>query len=126
MEAGAYAEMRALEDRHWWFRGRWRVVHDLLASGLAAARAGGPGARVVEIGCGTGGNLAALQRDERLHTDADRRLGIDRDQDAIGFCTGRDLAADLVRADGLRLPLGDGSADLVLALDVIEHFEDDE
>ena len=36
------------------------------------------------------------------------------------FCTGRGLDADLVRADGLSLPLGDGSADFVLALDVIE------
>ena len=130
MEADAYAEMRSLEDHHWWFAGRWRVVQDLLRSALATARTDarrrGSVTRVVEIGCGTGGNLAGLQRSAELAGDADRRLGIDRDPGAVAFCAGRSLAADLVRADGLALPLADGSVEFVLALDVIEHFEDDE
>jgi SAM-dependent methyltransferase len=117
MERGAYDEMRRLEDRHWWFRGKRRMVTPLLAEGLAAAE----GATLLDVGCGTGGNLALVEQ----RFPAARTLGLDFDAGALGYCRGRRLRAGLLRGDGTRLPLADGSVDCVTALDIVEHFDDD-
>lgn len=117
MEARAYDEMRSLEDRHWWFRGRRRVLAPLLRASLQAC-----GARVaLEVGCGTGGNLAHFA----ARFPATRFVGADFDAGAVAYCAQRGLAGSIVRADGTRLPLRDASVDCVLAIDIIEHFEDD-
>lgn len=116
MEAAAYDEMHALEDRHWWFRGRRRVAEWLVDEALA----GRPDPTVLEVGCGTGGNLDWL----RQRWPAARAVGLDLDPRALAFCRGRGLER-LLRADGSRLPFADGALDAIVALDVIEHFADD-
>jgi SAM-dependent methyltransferase len=116
LEADAYDEMRALEDRHWWFRGRRRVAAGLVERALSEP----PSPTVLEVGCGTGGNQEWLRR----AWPNTRRIALDIDPRALGFCDDRGLSG-LVRGDGARLPLRDASVDVILALDVIEHFEDD-
>jgi len=61
-----------------------------------------PGARVVDIGCGTGDLCRVL---ERALLDA---VGVDI---AAGMLARAHTSAPLVRADALRLPLRDGSVD---------------
>ena len=50
------------EDRHWWFRGRRRIVASLLQSLLG----GRNDLRLLEIGCGTGGMLPLLAAHGRV------------------------------------------------------------
>jgi SAM-dependent methyltransferase len=109
MREGAYRAHYAVEDEHWWFRGRWAVVEALLAStGLP------PRPRILDAGCGTGGNL---QRFAGLG-DA---VGVDPSADAVRFCQERGLES--VQQAGLEsLPFEDGEFDLVAATDVIEHI----
>lgn len=107
--------MAAHEDRHWWFVGRRAVIGAMLDRVPL-----GPDAHVLEAGCGTGGNLYLLSGSGRVsafepHDEA------------------RDLAAgrhpDVLIADGelpFRVPFPPGSFDLVAALDVLEHVEEDE
>jgi demethylmenaquinone methyltransferase / 2-methoxy-6-polyprenyl-1,4-benzoquinol methylase len=61
-----------------------------------------PGARVVDLGCGTGDLCRALGRAGL------RAVGVDM---AAGMLARAHTSAPLVRADALRLPLGDGSLD---------------
>ena len=50
--------------------------------------------------------------------------GVDIDEEAIGYC--RDRGLQNVRlGEASSLPFGDGSFDLVTALDVVEHLDDD-
>ena len=113
MEDHVYRQLHDLEDGHWWFRGRRAVLWALLR------RAGLPERpRVLDAGCGTGRNLAEFGR---LGT----AVGVDPSPQAIAFCRERGLA-DVVEAGLESLPFEDGSFDLVLATDVLEHVERDD
>jgi len=109
MREGAYRAHYAVEDEHWWFRGRWAVVESLLASaGLP------PQPRILDAGCGTGGNLQRF-------ADLGDAVGVDPSADAVRFCKERGLGS--VQQAGLEsLPFDDGEFDLVAATDVIEHI----
>jgi SAM-dependent methyltransferase len=97
------------EDRHWWFVGRRRLVTDLLTRTQARGR-------ILDLGCGTGGVLAHLG-------EFGTALGLDPAPEAAHYCRRRDLP--MVIGSGMDLPFAPASFDAVLALDVIEHLDDD-
>jgi SAM-dependent methyltransferase len=104
----AYREHYEVEDRHWWYRGRWAVVEALLSHADLP-----PSPRILDAGCGTGGNLRKFGR---LGTAS----GVEPSAEAVGFCQARGL--ERVQQAGLEaLPFEDGSFDLVAATDVVEH-----
>ena len=57
MELDAYRTMAATEDEHWWFCGR-RAIAETVIRGLGLPK----DAKIVEIGAGTGGNIAMLEQ----------------------------------------------------------------
>jgi SAM-dependent methyltransferase len=116
MREDFYAEYFRIEDRHWWFIGRRRIVLTLLAAHLAGG--GDAGRRVLDLGCGTGTMLAHLRRFGEVE-------GVDADERAVKFCRSRgERRVQLLQAP--TLPFPDHAFDLVTALDVLEHIEDDE
>jgi SAM-dependent methyltransferase len=126
MDPAAYVEMDAMEERHWWFRGKRRLLAPLIRRMLGTAPKAGQRQRVLEIGCGTGGNLFHFSK---LHPDASF-VGLDFDAGATSFSKRKSdrstSAFDVLQGDGLRLPIATGSMNGALALDIIEHFEDDD
>ncbi|MEM7306015.1 MAG: class I SAM-dependent methyltransferase [Planctomycetota bacterium] len=117
MERGAYDEMRALEDHHWWFRGKRRMLKPLISAAVERGDV-----TLLDVGCGTGANLNHVEST----FPAVSTLGLDFDDGALHYCRGRRIGAGLLRGDGTRLPVRDGSLDCITALDIIEHFDDDE
>ncbi len=111
MDDASIDEMAAFEDHHWWFVGKRLLVSALLADRLRA------GMRILDVGCGTGGVLAHL-------SPHGRGIGVDRSLQALRYTARREVAG-VACADMDRLPFGAGRFDLVLMLDVIEHFADD-
>jgi SAM-dependent methyltransferase len=113
MEAHLYEEMARTEDHHWWFRGRRNVIEAVLRENLAAA----PERRILDIGCGTGGNLPLLQQFGRVE-------GMEGASEALALCRKR-LGADFPLHQGL-IPddLPAGPFDVVTAFDVLEHIPD--
>ncbi len=112
MEEQAYRQQFQLENSHWWFEGRRAVMWALL--GRAGVR---DGARMLDAGCGTGRNL---QEFGRLGT----ATGIDPAPEAIDFCRQRGIEG-VARGTIEHLEFADGSFDLLLATDVLEHLRDD-
>jgi len=103
-----------IEDRHWWFAARRRILRELVTE-----IAGGRRLEIVDVGCSTGGNAGSL-------SDAHDVLGFDASETAIRIATERHPKARFQVAAGLD-PVREAArtADLVLLMDVIEHVEDD-
>jgi len=128
MRPAELAKMFELEDTYWWFVSRRELVRELLARHPprrpeAERRASNRLANLVsrcsilDVGCGTGATLQAI-------ADLGLAVGADRSLEALRFCQQRGLHR-LVLADAEALPFATGSADVVLALDLLEHIPDD-
>lgn len=109
MHPDEYAVMRAAEDRHWWYRGLRAVIR--LHWDRHVAPAGPARPRLLDVGCGTGGNLAALA------SLAEPR-GVDLSPVAVAACRARGLHATAV-ASAASLPFRAGSFDALLSCDVL-------
>jgi SAM-dependent methyltransferase len=110
MDDAEFELLEKIDDRHWWFLGKRALLHALVPDGSA-------GRRVLDLGCGTGG----LLRDDPL---AGVCFGVDRSARALSVCRRRGHRL-LARADLAAVPFGAAAFDTVLALDVIEHLDDD-
>ncbi len=58
MERIVYDQMAALDQRHWWYVARREVLAALIRRTVRPAK----DAVILEVGCGTGHNLAMLGR----------------------------------------------------------------
>ena len=117
MQLEEYARMHELEDEYWWFVAR----RDLIAGLLTDLNLSKP-LRILDIGCGTGAMLDVLAP----YGDV---VGADYSPEALSYCAQRGASSGqrykLARADIRRLPFQSGSFDVVTAMDVIEHIDDD-
>lgn len=115
MEEHYYSEYFEVEDRHWWFVGRRRIFMRLLDRHLGPA--GAEARRVLDAGCGSGTMLRHLAR----YGEAE---GMDADGRAVAACRRRGIER-VRQVESLPLPWDDGTFDLVTALDVLEHADED-
>ena len=130
MEQHTYGIMNDVEDKHWWFVGRRAILESFLArtvqsleSRLQAATVGGKpaeagttnGIRILDVGCGTGANLEMLKQ----YGESE---GVDVSDDALEFCRKKGLKVHKGLAE--TLPFADESFEIVTALDVVEHLDE--
>lgn len=114
MDESLLLSFAELEERHWWFVVRRRIVEDALRSAFDR-----DAASVLEVGCGTGGFSKRLAQ---LHPNWDVR-GVEPSQQAAEVAGERGCDVCLGTFD--LLPAQDSAIDLIIALDVLEHCEDD-
>jgi SAM-dependent methyltransferase len=114
MELDAYRNMAATEDEHWWFCGR-RAIGEAVIRGLDLPK----GAKILEIGAGTGGNIAMLEKFGEVEavemSDLARQIAWEK--------TGRNFLYGYLPDN---IPVSPGTFDLVCLFDVLEHVAEDE
>jgi ubiquinone/menaquinone biosynthesis C-methylase UbiE len=108
MNEEEYERMFLLEDFYWWFKGRRKIVLSAM-KGIEARN-------ILDVGCGTGGNLTLFNGFV---------VGLDISPQALELARKRKPDAVLCRGEAENLPFKDESFDLVLALDLLEHLPDD-
>ena len=114
MERAVYQQMAELDDRHWWYRARRQVIADLIRREALPPK----DARILEIGCGTGHNLAMLAGFGQVD-------GLELDDEARALSEKR-LGRTVMRSPLPELgEVPDRQYDLIGAFDVIEHIDDD-
>ncbi len=112
MKPTEFEAMLEMDERHWWYRGRRRVLSAVL-DGLELP----PGAKVLDAGLRIGpdaGDAEPVRHSARAPSStrsASKPLGA--------------AAYEVEEAVVEALPYEDGSFDLVTCLDVIEHTDDD-
>lgn len=114
MDAAYYHEQFAIEDSHWWYLGRRRILTRVLARFRPADNAS-----VLEIGCGGGGNLKMLAK------SAKHLAAIEMEPDAVAAAHSRGIGEVAQGKLGDDVPALAARYDMVAMFDVLEHIPDD-
>jgi len=114
MQKELYKDLYDLETKHWWFLGKKEIILHLLKKYFRP----GPNKQILDAGCGSGLMLTELAK--------------------IGETSGMDFSEEAIKFSKINFhgPLKQGSLpnnvpyplnhfDLIVALDVIEHIDDD-
>ncbi|MEI7644907.1 MAG: methyltransferase domain-containing protein [Chloroflexales bacterium] len=101
--------MAAVELHHWWYGG----MRAIDAAMLGPVLRGRTGLRILDAGCGTGGDALFLQRYGAV-------VGVDYSDDAARLGAGR-IPGMFARGSVLSLPFADDTFDLVTSFDVLYH-----
>lgn len=114
MERKVYEQMAKLDGSHWWFTARRRILDGLIERVVRPPK----DARILELGAGTGHNLAMLSRFGTVEAS---------ELDPVA----RELASERLGREVKEAALPDlsmfpaDSFDLIALLDVLEHVPDD-
>ncbi len=101
-----------VEDRHWWYRGRRRVLEPTIARLGLPARA-----RILDAGCGSGRNMVELARHGEV-------TGVELSDASADLARERHVG-EVLEGSVMEMPFPAERFDLAVCLDVIEHLEDD-
>lgn len=110
MDVAEIRQLADVEDRHWWYKER-RALLDRELRRIAI-----PG-RGLDIGSAAGGNTAVLR--------ARGWQALAVDYSALAAQIAHTRGVNVMRADMRQLPVKSGTCDLVIAMDVLEHVEED-
>ena len=110
----SFARLAALEDRNYWFRARNRLIVWALRRHFADLRS------FLEVGCGTGCVLGALESAFPRATV----LGSEAHVEGLEYAARRLRRSGLLQMDAANIPFRD-EFDVIGCFDVLEHIEDD-
>ncbi len=119
MKPENYEIIFEVEDDHWWFVGRRAVVFAQIetALGTQASQPAQSERQILDIGCGTGATMDHLRKFGEVQ-------GIDLAMIPLSFSRRRGHQRTMC-ASATELPFADETFDLITALDVVEHLDDD-
>lgn len=108
-----YEEYNCIENAHWWFLGRRRIFLRLLRRYMMPQET----ALILDVGCGTGTALGYL-------SPYGRGVGVDIERSALEYSRRRGIRS-VVQSAASNLAFKDDTFDLICALDILEHVDDD-
>jgi SAM-dependent methyltransferase len=111
LESFSEETANVIEDKLWWVRGRKHIIREY----LRAANAIAPTQRIIDIGCGSGGNLDVLAEFGRV-------TAVDRSDTLAARARRRNIATAVYSSEVFEMQ---ETADIFTLFDVLEHIEDD-
>ena len=113
MEKDLYKQHYEAEKRGWWAVGRRNMIINFIHSLKGVPQT----PDILDFGCGTGGMLDDLKKFASVY-------GCDTEDIAIELCKQRGLE-NITKLDGKTIPYENERFDVITAMDVLEHVEDD-
>lgn len=102
-----------VESTYWWNVGRFSLIETFTRRYIRPQH----GAKLVDLGCGTGATTKWLQKFGKVK-------GVDGSTKALAYCRRRGLT-DLTLSNMEKLRLPSAHFDAAFALDILEHVKDD-
>lgn len=102
-----------LEKDNWWFRVRRNIIFKLFKEYNL-----GKENKILDYGCGSGFLVGQFQ-DKGYNA-----YGVDISKEAVNFGTNKGIR-NLFQQNGIKVNFPDNDFDVILAMDIIEHIEDD-
>jgi SAM-dependent methyltransferase len=112
MNIDEYRKVYELEQEYWYFKTKRNLIINTVKSLVSNIKG-----ICLDVGCGTGLNLKELQA-------VLSAFGVDSSQEALKFCRERKLNG-LINAAADLLPFKEKSFHLIMAVDVLEHVDND-
>jgi ubiquinone/menaquinone biosynthesis C-methylase UbiE len=109
MDLEEYAKMYTLEDSHWWFLGKRKVVDKMISKYVSLSSQD----QILDVGCGTGGMMSLLR-------NYGRTFGLDICSSGLQFACQRGFDS-LSQGSVLTLPFADDAFALITSFDVLYH-----
>lgn len=113
MNVAEYAEMYKLETFYWWFVSRRQLLDEFVREVSSTLTR----PLILDVGCGTGINHSVLSR-------YGTTVCTDPSGEAVAFSRSRGIE-ELTQSQLETLPFPASTFDLITALDVLEHVDDD-
>lgn len=116
MNPGEYRRLAAVEQEHWFYRGKREIVRHWIERLVRLQ------AQDLLIDAGTGTGTWATEMCSRCQV-----IGLDDHEESLALAAPRIEAAGgrVLKSDLRAVPLPSGCASVVTALDVLEHLDDD-
>ncbi len=114
MERKVFEQMAKLDSTHWWFTARRRILAEVIERIVMPPK----NARVLELGAGTGHNLAMLSQFGQVEATELDPIARELASERLGRPVIEAMLPDLDMFDA-------ASFDLIALLDVLEHVPDD-
>lgn len=115
MDRICYEQMAEKEDKHFWHKARRLLLEKIIR------KTAGAGLNILDVGCGTGGNYAFLKKMGTVDS-------FEPDIQAVSFFQEKNPDATVFQGalpDKIPPEIQAKKYDLIVALDVMEHLEDD-
>ncbi len=113
MKQELYKELYEMEEKHWWFIGRRKIIFSLIKRFIPDDLG-----KILDIGCGTGLNSDLLRRAGK------EVVGLEISEDAIRYAGMRAPWLRIIKGSFPEVNLSE-KFDLVSLFDVLEHIDDD-
>lgn len=115
MEKGYYTYYFDLEREHWWFQARNKIIFSQIEQIYQVKNSP---LNILNVGVATGATSQLLNKFGHV-------TSVEYDQDCIDFVKSK-IDIPMIKGDILNLDFADNTFDLVCALDVVEHVENDQ
>ena len=114
MKDSLFDNMRRVENGHWWFVTRRKIIGKVMDKFCPDKHA-----RIFDVGCGTGDNLGFLAAHGRV-------TAMEKHDTALAYARARNIGNvyEGNLPDGIPDEVG-GDYDIIVMFDVLEHIEDD-
>jgi len=114
MDKILYSKFYEVQQKHWWFKSKKIIVSEIIKKYLNNTITHD----ILDVGCGSGLMLNTLGQYGRVY-------GLDESELAVRFSNSLGCATVAVGSLTLKNPFDKKKFDLITALDVIEHIDDD-
>lgn len=112
MRTNLYDDLFLLEKYHWWHKAKRKLMSKLLEKYCVTKNN-----QIVDIGCGTGGNLQPLEKYGKV-------TGLDKSKHALAYCKKRGFHL-LTQRSSENTGIKKDSIDIITMLDILEHVDED-